>query len=140
MLSRDGKLTQSEVSEKVGLSLSACQRRIKALERSGVITGYKAVIDPSHLGEDLVVFVGINLERHTREAARSFEAAVTSLPMVKEIYHVAGEYDYLIKVAVADIAAYQDFNFDYLTEIPGMGKITSFITLSDRKAAQARHP
>lgn len=136
LLLGDGKLTQSEISERVGLSLSACQRRIKSLERSGIISGYKAIIDPGFLGEGLIVFVGINIERHTRSDVQAFEAAVTAIPMVKEVYHVTGEFDFLLKVAVQDIAAYQDFSYDYLTEIPGISKIMSFIVLSDRRAAQ----
>ncbi|WP_083338516.1 Lrp/AsnC family transcriptional regulator [Ensifer sp. LCM 4579] len=89
--------------ERVGISLSACQRRIKTLEQSGVVSGYKAVIDPNYLGEGLVVFVLVSLERHSKDGVRAFEAAVSRLPMIKEIYHVAGEYDFIMKVAVADI-------------------------------------
>lgn len=73
------------------------------MEQSGVVSGYKAVIDPNYLGEGLVVFVLVSLERHSKDGVRAFEAAVSRLPMIKEIYHVAGEYDFIMKVAVADI-------------------------------------
>ncbi len=138
LLSRSSKLTQQEISEHVGISLSACQRRIKALEQTGVISGYKAVIDPASLGEGLVVFVLVSLERHSRDGVRAFETAVSRLPMIKEIYHVAGEYDFVLKVAVADIQEYQNFNYDELANIPGMGKTSSLIALSDRKADALR--
>ncbi|MGY2933052.1 Lrp/AsnC family leucine-responsive transcriptional regulator [Bradyrhizobium sp. GM6.1] len=134
LLAHDAKLTQQEIADRVGVSLSACQRRIKSMESNGVISGYKAAIDPAHLGEGLLVFVLVSLERHTRDGVRAFEAAVSRLPMVKEVYHVAGECDFVLKVAVADIRDYQNFNYDELANIPGMGRTSSLICLSDRKA------
>lgn len=134
LLSANSKMTQQEISDRAGISLSACQRRIKSLEQSGVISGYKAVIDPAFFGEGLFVFVLVSLERHTRDGVRAFEAAVSRLSMIKEIYHTAGEYDFILKVAVADIKDYQNFNYDELANIPGMGKTSSLIVLSDRKA------
>lgn len=114
------------------------QRRIKTLEQTGVISGYKAAIDPSHLGESLIVFVLVSLERHSKDGVRAFEAAVSRLSMIKEIYHVAGEYDFILKVAVADIKDYQNFNYDELANIPGMGKTSSLIALADRKGDAGR--
>ncbi|UCI31856.1 Lrp/AsnC family transcriptional regulator [Mesorhizobium sp. B4-1-4] len=134
LLAQNSKLTQQEISDRVGVSLSAGQRRIKLLEQSGVISGYKAVIDPAYLREGLTVFVLVSLERHSRDGVRAFEAAVSRLPMIKEIYHVAGEYDFVLRVAVADIKDYQNFNYDELANIPGMGKTSSLIALADRKA------
>ena len=133
LLAENSKLTQQEISERLNISLSACQRRIKTLEQTGVITGYKAIIDPAHLGEGLIVFVLVSMERHNRDGVRAFEAAVSRLPMIKEIYHVAGEYDFILKVAVSDIKQYQNFNYEELANIPGMGKTSSLIALSDRK-------
>ena len=72
------------------------------------------------------------LDRHTRTDVKAFEAAVASLPSVKELFHIAGEYDFLIKVAVKDIAAYQEFNYQYLNAVPGMARTVSLISLSDR--------
>lgn len=138
LLAQNAKLTQQEISDRVGVSLSAGQRRIKLLEQSGVISGYKAVIDPAYLGQGLTVFVLVSLERHSRDGVRAFEAAVSRLPMIKEIYHVAGEYDFILRVAVADIKDYQNFNYDELANIPGMGKTSSLIALADRKADAAR--
>ena len=98
-----------------------------------MIQGYKAVINPTFLGEGLVVFVLVSLERHSKDGVRAFEAAVTQLSMVKEVYHVAGEYDFLLKVMVKSIEDYQNFNYDDLANIPGMGKTSSLIVLSSRK-------
>lgn len=133
LLMGNSKLTQQGLSERVGISLSSCQRRIKSLEQKGVIQGYKAVINPTFLGEGLVVFVLVSLERHSKDGVRAFEAAVTQLSMVKEVYHVAGEYDFLLKVMVESIEDYQNFNYDDLANIPGMGKTSSLIVLSSRK-------
>ncbi|MCP4318727.1 MAG: Lrp/AsnC family transcriptional regulator [Hyphomicrobiales bacterium] len=137
ILSRDAKRTQTQIAERIGISLSSCQRRIKTLEQTGVISGYRAIVDPSFLGENLSVFVLIMLERHTRTDVQAFEAAIAAMPKVKEIFHIAGEYDFLIKIAVRDIASYQEFNYQYLNGIPGMARTMSLISLSDRTALKA---
>lgn len=133
ILSNSGKITQQHLSERVGLSLSACQRRVKALEHSRVISGYKALIDPDYLREAFVVLVGINLERHARADIQAFQNAITKLTMVKEVHHIAGQYDFFLKVAVSDIAAYEIFHADHLAAISGIARITSFVTMSTLK-------
>ncbi|MEO0429093.1 MAG: Lrp/AsnC family transcriptional regulator [Pseudomonadota bacterium] len=132
-LATNGKLTHGQLADKVGLSLSSCQRRVKSLEQGGAITGYCASISPGLLGENLVVFVGINLERHARKDIQAFQAEVVRLPMVKEVHHIAGAYDYLLKVAVEDMEAYEDFHADDLAAIPGIARITSFVAMSTFK-------
>ncbi len=134
ILAHDAKRTQTEIADTIGISLSSCQRRIKVLEQTGVISGYKAVVDPGYLDEKLLVFVLVMLERHRRTDVQAFEAAIAALSNVKEVFHIAGEYDFLIKVAVRDIAAYQEFNYQYLNGIPGMARTMSLISLSDRTA------
>ena len=134
LLSQNSKLTQTEISEKVGTSLASCQRRIKALEESGVILGYKATIDPKYIGESLLIFVLITLERHSHTDVKKFESAITAHPNIKEVFHIAGEYDFIIKVAVKDISAYQNFNYNFLNSLTGMSRTQSIISLSDRKA------
>ncbi|MEM7528477.1 MAG: Lrp/AsnC family transcriptional regulator [Pseudomonadota bacterium] len=132
-LAENGKLTQGRLAEKVGLSLSSCQRRVKSLEQDGAITGYRALISPALLGEGLVVLVGINLERHARKDIQAFQAAIVRLSMVKEVHHIAGAYDYFLKVAVEDVAAYENFHADDLAAIPGIARITSFVAMSTFK-------
>lgn len=132
-LSEDGKITQSKLAEHVGLSLSACQRRVKLLEASGAISGYRAIVDPAILDEHLVVLVGINLERHARAHIQAFQSAVVCMPMVKEMHHIAGAYDYILKVAVANIEAYERFHADDLAAVKGIARITSFIAMSTLK-------
>lgn len=133
ILANDGKATHANIAEQVGLSLSACQRRVKDLEAKEIIAGYRANIASAYLGEEQIVLVGINLENHSRDAIQAFQKAIVRLPMVKDVYHIAGEYDYFLKVAVADISAYEDFHADRLAAIPEIAKITSFITMSALK-------
>lgn len=134
ILSEEGRVTQAELSERVGLSLSTCQRRLKALEDRRAITGYRAQIDPHFLDEGLTVLVGVNLERHARSEIRRFQDAIIRLPKVKEVHHVAGEYDYILKVAVRDMDAYELFHADEISAIKGIAKITSFIAMSTLKS------
>ncbi len=129
-LARDGSLTQAAIAEEVGLSLSACQRRIKALEATGAIRGYRTLIDPALLDEGLTVFVAVDLARHARAQIQAFQADVAALPMVKEVHRVAGAHDYLLRVAVKDIAAYEAFYADRLTAVGGIARITSFVAMS----------
>ena len=133
LLSVDGKMTQGQLAERVGLSLSACQRRIKALQESNAITGYRAIIDPELLDERLVVFVGINLESHRRASCQDFQNSVIRLHPVKEVHHIAGAFDYILKVAVRDINAYENFHADDLASVQGILRITSFIAMSTFK-------
>jgi len=134
LLSADGKLTQSELADRIGLSLSATQRRVKSLEHSGAIVGYRAVVDPSLIDERRIVFVGINLERHAREDIQAFQKAVVALPMIKEVHHIAGAYDYLLKVAVRDMEFFEEFHANYLASVQGIARITSFVAMSTFKS------
>lgn len=133
ILSREGKATHAEIAERVGLSLSACQRRVKELESQGVIEGYRAKIAARYLNENQIVIVGVNLEQHSRDAIQAFQKAIVKLTAVKDVYHIAGQYDYFLKVAVPDIAAYEDFHADALAAVRGVARITSFISMSTLK-------
>ncbi|SCX76042.1 Lrp/AsnC family transcriptional regulator [Desulfoluna spongiiphila] len=132
-LRRNAKVTHAELADRVGLSISSCQRRVKGLEERGVITGYQAVINPEALSEGLVIIVGLTLESHTREALHEFQKALAEAPEVKEIYHLAGQFDFFAKVAVKDINAYEDFHLDTLATIPGLERIHSFMVMSTLK-------
>ncbi|MEL7313631.1 MAG: Lrp/AsnC family transcriptional regulator, partial [Cyanobacteria bacterium J06559_3] len=99
ILARDAKTTNAQLAEVVGLSLSACQRRVKSLEEAGAIAGYRAIIDPIHLDEAFVVFVGIRLQRHSRKIIQTFQEAIVVLDEVREVHHIAGSFDYFLRVA-----------------------------------------
>lgn len=126
-LQDDSSRSMLEVSEIVGLSASACHRRIKALEEAGVIAGYTARLDPVALGLDLHAFVEISLTSQSHEAMDRFEAAVVEFPEILECHLMAGQADYLLRVAAADLNGFDAIHRDCLARLPGVSAIrTSF--------------
>jgi Lrp/AsnC family transcriptional regulator, leucine-responsive regulatory protein len=129
-LQQDGRMTSIELAEAVGLSPSSCQRRQRELEQRGVIRGYHADVDPAVLGQSLAVFAAVQLQRHVRSDVQSFQKAVKQLPEVLEVHHIAGAFDYLLRIAVADLESYETFHADRLTALPGVSHITSYVVMS----------
>lgn len=126
-LQEDSSRSMLEVSEIIGLSASACHRRIKALEEAGVIAGYTARLDPVALGLDLHAFVEISLTSQSHEAMDRFEAAVVEFPEILECHLMAGQADYLLRVAAADLNGFDAIHRDCLARLPGVSAIrTSF--------------
>jgi Lrp/AsnC family transcriptional regulator, leucine-responsive regulatory protein len=132
-LQQNGRATSIELAEAIGLSPSSCQRRQRELEQRGIIRGYKADIDPATLGQSFAIFAAVHLERHARSEVQSFQKAVMLLPEVLEVHHVAGAFDYLLRIAVADLASYEAFHADRLTALPGVAHITSYVVMSRLK-------
>lgn len=132
-LSLDGRISNVDLAAKVGLSASACLRRVQELERSGVILGYRAVLNPEALGSGFLVYVGVGLSRHTREEQKSFEAAMAAAPQVRECHNVSGTIEYFLRVEVRDIASYKQFHTEVLGALPQVGTITSYIVLESTK-------
>lgn len=128
-LQDDGALTNVELARRVHLSPSPCLARVKALEQSGVIRRYVALADPKALGLGLSVFISISLKAQSREALAAFEQRIAEHDEVMECYLMTGDSDYLIRVAVADIAALERFILEQLTPIPGIEKIRSSFAL-----------
>ena len=136
-LSREGRLTNLDLAAKVGLSPSACLRRVQELERSGVIRGYRAVVAPEATGGGFLAYVTVGLATHTKAAQAKFEAAVASAPEVRECHNVTGGIEYLLRVEVRDLAAYKYFHTEVLGVIPGLASITSFIVMDSPKDERA---
>jgi Lrp/AsnC family leucine-responsive transcriptional regulator len=132
-LLRDARATSLELAEAVGLSPSSCQRRQRELEARGIIRGYCAEIDPAVLGQSFTVFAAVQLQRHVRSDVQSFQKAVVKLPEVLEVHHITGAFDYLLRVAVADLASYETFHAERLTALPGVAHITSYVAMSKLK-------
>ncbi|HSW15748.1 MAG TPA: Lrp/AsnC family transcriptional regulator [Ramlibacter sp.] len=128
-LQTDSSLTNVELARRVHLSPSPCLARVKALETAGVIQRYVALTDPKALGLGLNVFVSISLKTQSREALAGFETRICEHDEVMECYLMTGDSDYLIRVAVADIAALERFILNQLTPIPGVEKIRSSFAL-----------
>lgn len=124
-LRQDGRMTNAALAEAVGLSQSACLRRLRLLERSGVIRGYTAIIDEPDVRETVTVIVQITLDRQTEEHLSRFETAVRRLPEVRECYLMTGMSDYLLRVEVRDAADYERVHKEQLSRLPGVQRIQS---------------
>src|SRR6202008_3658699 len=105
-------LTNAELAQRIALIPSPCLRRVQELERLGVIKGYRAVLDPARLGLGFVAYVAIGLSRHTLAEQKGFEQAMADCPVVRECHNVTGVFEYLLRVEVADLAAYKRFHAD----------------------------
>ena len=129
LLQQDGRISNQELAERVALSPSACLRRVRALEESGLITGYRALLDARKLGLSLMALIHISMDRHTPERFDRFEAAVAAIPEVIECLLITGQdADYQLKVVVADMDAYQELLLHRVTRIPGVtGVHSSFV-------------
>ena len=128
-LQHDGSLPNVELARRVHLSPSPCLARVKALESAGVLQRYVALANPKALGLDLNVFINISLKSQSKQALAAFEERIAEHEEVMECYLMTGDSDYLIRVAVADIAALERFIIDQLTPIPGIEKIRTSFTL-----------
>ncbi|MBR0649408.1 Lrp/AsnC family transcriptional regulator [Roseomonas terrae] len=124
-LREDGRMTNAALAEAVGLSPSACLRRLRLLERSGVIRGYTAIIDEPAARDTVTVIVQITLDRQTEEHLSRFETAVRRLPEVRECYLMTGMSDYLLRVEARDAADYERIHKEQLSRLPGVARIQS---------------
>ena len=129
ILQKEGRITYAELSRQVGLTTTPCIERVKRLEREGYIKGYTALLTPEHLNAGLIVFVEIRLDRTSPETFENFKQAVIKLPEVQECYLVSGNFDYLLKARVADMAAYREFLGETLLTLPGVNASTSIVVM-----------
>ena len=136
-LESDGRVSNTELAKRVGLSPSACLRRVQELERSGWIKGDRAVLDRTRLGAGLTVFVMVGLSAHLSKDAREFERAMEASPQVRECHNITGAVEYLLRVEVADLPAYKDFHANVLGVLPQVRSITSHISLGSPKDKRA---
>ena len=134
-LERDGRLSNAELAERVSLSPSATLRRVRNLERTGVITGYRAEIDPKAIGRGFEITVHVTLIMRNRRTIETFEAAVVELDEVIECRRMYGEPDYLMRVAVEDAEAYEQFLINVLADLPGLARMTSQFPMKTVKSA-----
>ena len=136
-LQQDARTRYTELARKVGLSTTPCKERVKRLEREGVIRGYQALLEPSYLDAALVVFVQIRLNRTSQDIFEEFTRSARDLPEVQECYLVSGNFDYLIKARVADMAAYRLFLGETLLTLPGVQESTSYVVMEQVKETLA---
>lgn len=132
-LARNGRLSNTELARRIGLSASACWTRVRALEESGVIKGYTAVIDRATVGlpETIMVEVTLDKRSHTRDALAAFETAIERLPEVIEASLVAGDFDYYLRVAASSTAEFEHFLREKLYRIPSVRQARSIFILRE---------
>jgi len=137
ILTRDGRISNIDLAARVNLSPSACLRRVQELERSGVITAYRAVTDRSKVGKTFAAYVGVGLAEHSKAAQDEFERAIARAPEVRECHNVTGMIEYLLRVEVADIADYKRFHADVLGAIAQVRSITTYVVMGSPKDERA---
>ncbi|MEV0282997.1 Lrp/AsnC family transcriptional regulator [Kribbella sp. NPDC050820] len=128
-LTRDGRLTNVELAGRVGLTAGPCLRRVQRLEADGVIQGYQAVLDPAALGRSFEVLLNITLEANDAAAVDRFEQTLVALDEVTELRRLFGTPDYFVRVAVADLTAYEAFLSTHVLPIPRVQRVTSAFTM-----------
>ncbi len=136
-LQQDGRIANAELARRLNLSPPAIHARLRRLEEGGLIARYAALLDREKLGFDLLCFVNISLQRHTREHVDVFRDRIHTLPNVLECHHVTGEYDYLLKVVVRNRKELEHLLMEELTPIPGVAHIHTSLVLNEIKAATA---
>lgn len=132
-LARDGRLSNLDLAERIGLSPSATSRRVSELERSGVIRGYRAVIDRDQVGQGFLAYITVGLSEHNKASQKGFEAAMESAFEVKECHNIAGAFEYLLRVEASDLNAYKRFHTEVLGTVPNVASITSYIVMESPK-------
>ena len=128
-LQKDGRLSITELAGKVGLSLSPCHRRVRELERSDVITGYRAVVNRESVGLTFEALVCDTMRQEDRDTLLGFEDAVARIPNVVQAQRLFGDPDYLLRVVTADLNAYANLEDDILAALPGVQRLTSTLVM-----------
>lgn len=133
VLQAEGRLTNQQLALQLDISAAACWRRVRSLEEKNIIRGYAALINREHLELDLCVFVHISLSRHSQQHVEDFISAIKSRPEVMECYATTGDADFMLKVVVQDIAAYDCFLENFIFSLSGISQVKSNIALREIK-------
>lgn len=135
-LQADGRLPIVELAERVSLSPTACQRRVRKLEETGVIERYAAVLSPAALGQQVEAFVRVSIERQSRDVTQAFEEAIRRRPEIRASYVMTGDLDFLLHVLVPDLQAFAEFSMRVLIGLPGVKDVRSSLVLEAIKKDQ----
>jgi len=128
-LQNDGRLTITDLAARVGLSVSPCHRRLRELERAGVIRGYRAIVDPKAVGLTFEALLFVTMRQEDRDTLLAFEAALAAIPSVVQAQRLFGDPDYLLRIVTADLAAYQQLEDDTLAALPGVQRLNSTLVM-----------
>lgn len=138
LLRLDGRMTNAQLAEEVGLSPSACLRRVRMMEQAGIIRGYTAIVDSSRAEAVIAVIINITLERQTEEYLDRFEAAVRKYPEIRECFLMTGGADYLLRVEVENAGDFERIHKDILSKMPGVLRIHSSFSIRNVLATRPR--
>ena len=136
-LQQDSKLTNKEIAAQLNLTTTPVYERIKRMEREKIIEKYVALINPDKVGLQLTAFCDISLKEHSKEFIEKFEREILTFSEVSECYHIAGMFDYLLKVFVTDMSAYQNFIINKLATLENIGKVQSSFVMTTVKKSTA---
>lgn len=136
-VSRDGRISNIDLAEKIGLSPSACLRRVQELERSGIIEGYRAILNRAALDAGFTAYIGVGLSDHSKTSQEAFERSIAKAPEVVECHNITGNIEYLLRVEVADLASYKAFHTDILGTLPQVTSLTSYVVMGSPKDDRA---
>ncbi|MEM6825500.1 MAG: Lrp/AsnC family transcriptional regulator [Pseudomonadota bacterium] len=136
-LSHNGRIANVDLAKRVGLSPSACLRRVQDLERRGVILGYRAILNRAELGAGFTAFLTVALNDHTKASQAAFERAVAKAPEVRECHNTTGAVEYLLRVEVADLAAYKHFHTEVIGTLPQVHGLTTYVVMGSPKDERA---
>lgn len=133
ILQEDGRISNQQLADQVGLSSAACWRRVKALDEAGVLKKHTTLVDPEALGYDLCVLIMVTLIRHQQDHATEFQEAVASYPEVLQCFAVTGDADYMLRVVIQNMAAYDRFLNEKIFNLPGVSQVRSNFVLREVK-------
>ncbi|WP_291910695.1 Lrp/AsnC family transcriptional regulator [Chitinophaga sp. CB10] len=137
LLQKDAKLNTKEIAHRIGLSVTPTYERLKKIEKLGIIRNYVTLLDPEKVGKTLMAYCNVSLQLHSLPLLRKFEAAVMKLDEVMECFHLAGNYDYLLKVVVDDMKSYQHFITQKLATIENIAQVHSSFVMTEIKHTTA---
>ncbi len=137
ILAQEGRLPNLDLAARIGLSPSACLRRVQELERRGTIKGYRAVLDPAQMGITFTAYVTVGLNQHTKAAQEAFERAMARAPEVRECHNITGSVEYLLRVEAADLVAYKHFHTEILGALPQVERLTTHVVMGSPKDDRA---
>jgi Lrp/AsnC family leucine-responsive transcriptional regulator len=137
ILQANGRISNQDLADRVGLSPSPCLRRVKALEARGIVQRYVALVDPSAVGQGLQAVVQVRLDRQTVDSVTRFEKEILRYPQVLECYLVAGDWDYVLRVVARDLDDFREFCVNRLAKIAGVGNVKSSISMKQVKYSTA---
>lgn len=136
-LLHDARISNAELADRVGLSPSACLRRVQELERTSTIRGYRAILDRAAMGSGFTAYIAVGLSDHSKVSQEAFEQSISTSPEVRECHNITGVFEYLLRVEVEDLTAYKVFHADVLGTLPQVNSITTYVVMDSPKDERA---